>query len=298
MYASKAIALRRLFFWCWLALLPLAAQQRASAGEFDRGLLWRIEAPSAKPSYLFGTIHSEDPRVIRLAPPVQRAFERAARVTLEVTLDAATLVRLTSAMLMADGRELRGVIGAPLYRRTLKVMADYGMPEKMVSRMKPWAVATTLMVPRSQTGLMLDALLYRRALGAGKPVDGLETAEEQIAVFDGMEEALQVTLLKDTLDNLPAIDRLNRDLLEAYLRRDLKQMMVLNERSMRMGDRELASSLQRRAIVERNQRMIQRMESRLRQGNAFIAVGALHLPGPQGLLALLRQKGYRVSVVY
>ena len=283
----------------FVILLVLAALVRpASAGGFDHGLLWKIEGAAARPSYLFGTIHSEDPRVTRLAAPVARAFEQASRVTLEVPLDSATLVSLSAAMMFTDGRGLQAVVGDRLYRRAVQAMAGYSMPELLVAQMKPWAVATTLMVPEPTTGVMLDIMLYQRAVSAGKQVDGLETVDEQISIFDDMTDAQQVTLLEDTLANLSNIGRQNDALLAAYLQRDLGRLMELNEQSMNMGDRRLADTLNKRAIVERNHRMAERMESRLRQGNAFIAVGALHLPGPEGLLSLLKQKGYRVSVVY
>ena len=73
--------------------------------------------------------------------------------------------------------------------------------------------------------------------------------------------------------------------------------MAVNEAAMASGDQHLAREFQRRLIVDRNQRMAERMEPWLKQGGAFIAVGALHLPGEQGLIRLLRQRGYSVRVV-
>ena len=67
---------------------------------------------------------------------------------------------------------------------------------------------------------------------------------------------------------------------------------------MQQGDRRVAQLFTSQVVVNRNRRMLERMQPRLREGNAFIAVGALHLPGKDGLLTLLRNKGYRVSPVY
>jgi uncharacterized protein YbaP (TraB family) len=76
-------------------------------------------------------------------------------------------------------------------------------------------------------------------------------------------------------------------------------MMAINEAAMATGDQRLAREFQRRLILDRNHRMAERMEPWLKQGGAFVAVGALHLPGEQGLISLLRQQGYSVrGVVY
>jgi uncharacterized protein YbaP (TraB family) len=90
---------------------------------------------------------------------------------------------------------------------------------------------------------------------------------------------------------------MNVELLAAYKRQDLAAMMAINESAMAIGEQRLAKEFQRRLIVDRNHRMADRMEPYLKQGGAFVAVGALHLPGEQGLLRLLEQQGYSVRAV-
>lgn len=289
----------RFHFGHYLALTVLALVcATAQAVNTDRGLLWKIESPEGKTSHLFGTIHLEDERVTRLPGPVQRVFDQASRVTLEISMDPAALISLSVAMMLTDGRDLQGILGDDLYRRALAAMEEYGMPELVVRQMKPWAVATTLLTPEPETGVVLDMKLYQDAAAAGKQVDGLETVAEQLGVFDSLEEKLQVRMLEETLDNRHDINRLYAQLLEVYLQRDLAKMVALNESYMALSDRRLAETVNQRIIVERNHRMADRMESRFRAGNAFIAVGVLHLPGKQGVLSLLERRGYRVSRVY
>jgi uncharacterized protein YbaP (TraB family) len=283
-----------------LAALLTSAGSLA-AGRFEHGLLWKIEPPGAEPSYLFGTMHSEDPAVLHLPGPVRRAFEAASGVTLEVVLDPASLVMMTSAFMLNDGSNLKQHIGAPLYRRAVQAMAGYGMPEAMVSGMKPWAVAVTLMTPPSESGMVLDLMLYQQALAAGKPVDGLETPMEQLDVFDALSPQDQVAMLEDTLDNLDDMQRMLDQLKFAYLARDLRRLVEIGDESMASlheSDPERAQRFTDRLITERNHRMAERMQSRLATGRQFIAVGALHLPGEEGLLSLLSGKGYRVTMVY
>ncbi len=293
--SSQKIALN------WLQLLVvgvLTVTSALAADEFDRGLLWKIDGKGSAPSYLFGTMHSEDPQVVHLPAPVQQAFDGSRAVTLEVILDPESLLAMASGFMLGDGTTLEAHIGAPLYRRAVDAMAPYGIPEIVVSNMKPWAVAVTLMTPPAESGMVLDVVLYQRAVTGGKPVDGLETPLEQLAAFDGLSKQDQLALLQDTLDNLSGIERMLDELKEAYLARDLKRLVEASDASMRDSDPQLVERFSDKLITERNHRMVQRMQSRLRKGGQFIAVGALHLPGEEGLLRLLSQQGYRLTRLY
>ena len=283
----------------FIALACLAGAFAAEAADsFDSGLLWRVERAGVTPSYLFGTMHSDDPGVVKLPTPVQQAFDQAQSVTLEVVLDPRSLLAMTSALLMTDGNTLESLIGGRLYERTLEVMDARGIPEILVANMKPWAVAVTLMTPLGNNGVVLDHVLYQDAVAAGKKVHGLETVAEQVGLFDGLSRKDQITLLEDTLDNLDTVAQMLDELQAAYLDRDLKRLMELNEASMRDSDPLLAETFNRKVIVERNYSMAERMQPRLREGQQFIAVGALHLAGKEGLLNLLVERGYRLSRVY
>jgi uncharacterized protein YbaP (TraB family) len=270
----------------------------APDSRYERGLLWKIERPGVAASYLFGTIHSDDPAATQLASPVQQAFDRSATVILEVSLDAQTLQSLTDSLLIADGASLESILGESLYQRAVAAMSQQGVPESVVERMKPWAVAVTLMMPPAHSGVVLDQLLYEDAVAAGKQVEGLETVGEQMDLFEGLPRQDQITLLQDTLDHLPEIGRELMELLQAWRERDLERLMEINRQYMQYGDPRLAESFNRRVIVERNQRMADRLQRHLQKGRCFIGVGALHLPGEQGLLNLLAQRGYTVSAVY
>jgi uncharacterized protein len=84
----------------------------------------------------------------------------------------------------------------------------------------------------------------------------------------------------------------------AYVARDLAALSGLNDKYSMQGDAGLTHKINSALIDQRNQRMVQRMDSYLREGGAFVAVGALHMPGEQGLLSLLRKRGYRVISIY
>jgi uncharacterized protein YbaP (TraB family) len=279
----------------------LAAITRAGTGaDTDRshGLLWELSRAGAEPAYLFGTIHSEDPAVLQLAKPVQQAFDTAQSVVLEMLLDMEAMVYSSTAMLMMDGRSLSDIIGQPLFRQTAMAIQSRGIPEAVLDRMKPWAAAVTLSMPAPETGQVLDVMLYQSALQQGKDVYGLETVQEQLNLFESMSEADQIALLKDAVENFPDIDVMHAELLAAYKQRDLDGLMAISEASMQQDDQRLADEFQQRLVVDRNHRMAERMQPYLQQGKVFIAVGALHLPGEEGLLNLLEQQGYAVRRLY
>ncbi|MGD2138157.1 MAG: TraB/GumN family protein [Gammaproteobacteria bacterium] len=289
----------RLYRPCLAVLLMfLLAVAARAATDRSSGLLWEISGPGLQPSYIFGTVHSEDPEVLRLAAPVRQAFAAARQVVVEVLMDTDAMTYSSSAMLLMDGRLLPDIIGRSLFGNVAAAMQTRGIPEVVLERMKPWAAALTLSMPVPETGEVLDMTLYRQALEAGKPVHGLETIQEQLQVFDTLPEADQVALLRDAVANLADIDAMHAELLSAWKRRDLGRLMALSLETLEEGDQRLAGEFQRRLVVERNRLMVERMQPFLREGGAFVAIGALHLPGEEGVLNRLERQGYTLRAVY
>jgi uncharacterized protein YbaP (TraB family) len=300
MHNQDVFMMRRSDMAALLAVVLFFLLAAITHADTDRshGLLWEISKTGQVPSHLFGTIHSEDPEVVDLPAPVRQVFDAANSVVLEMLMDNEAMMYSSTAMLMLDGRSLSDVLGMPLYKQIAEAIASRGIPELVLNRMKPWAVAVTLSTPALETGQVLDLVLYQDALQQLKAVYGLETIREQLDLFDAMPESDQVTLLKDAIDNLPELDAMNADLLAVYKQRDLDGLLAINETSMQTGDQRLAKDFQQRVIIDRNHRMAERMQPYLQQGKAFVAVGALHLPGEEGLLSLLEQQGYTVRRVY
>ena len=269
----------------------------AAAEKYARGLLWRIEADGPQPSYLFGTIHSADPRVTALPAAVRAAFEHASSFTMETFFSGAGLVRMAEAMYFPDDRTLGQLLGPEDYALVEQAVAAQGHPTRDLNKKKPWAVVMTLDAPPPESLLFLDLMLQRDAVLAGKPNHKLETMEEQLAVFDGMPLADQVTLLRESVRAHHQMREQHEELIRLYLKRDLAGLLALVNNSKPADDRVFQSLLDR-LLTQRNIKMAERMAPRLKEGNAFIAVGAGHLPGEMGLLQLLERAGYRLTAVY
>ena len=271
---------------------PPAAGKRQ---DFARGLLWKIETPGVAPSHLFGTYHSSDPRITTLPCPVQEVFDRSASYTMEVITNGAGIVSMAEAMYFSDGQTLKAVLGEPLYRETLRAVGNGG--NGGINNMKPWAVMMALSAPREGRGLFLDIALQFAATRRGKPTYGLETMQEQIAVFNGMSLDDQIVLLRDAVQTHQLTQDVLEELTRAYLSRDLNALLALSEK-YKPQDARVYDVMMDRLLVRRNTNMAERMRVRLKEGNAFVAVGALHLPGETGMLRLLSTAGYRVTRVY
>lgn len=261
------------------------------------GLLWRIQGSGNAPSYLLGTIHSDDPRVTRLRPAVAKKLDGCHQFVMEMEIDSNAIMQFGADMLITSGDDLESLLGADLYTKVVAAMADYGMPEMAVRQLKPWVVMALLSMPKPTGGMILDMVLHQRAISQGKPTSGLETAKEQMAVFEGLPLQDQIALLKMTIDQLDALPRMFEELIAAYAADNLGRIASLAEQYNGLANSAAAQRFLHRLNDERNRRMAQRIIPYLKQGNAFIAVGALHLAGPHGLLSLLEQKGYRADPV-
>ena len=285
----------------WLLVLlcaPVAALAQQSVPPFAEGVLFRVERGDAAPSHVFGTIHAEDPRVLDLPDEVESAFAASEQFVMEVIMDVATLAASAKAMLFTDGRTLETEVGAERYQQALALLAERGYPELMVRMLKPWAVATVLSTPAPETGEFLDLVLYQRALAAGMAVHGLESVDEQLGIFDALSSEEQLVVLDDALENQELMPLIYQRLLGAYLDRDLAELMAVNSEYLEDGDRRLAGKITSMVVDKRNRHMAERMAMLIDAGGAFVAVGALHLPGETGVLRLLEQQGYQVTRVY
>jgi uncharacterized protein YbaP (TraB family) len=286
-----------------LALLLLAPTLGvADAGtRFSRGLLWRIAYRDKPASHVFGTIHVADPRLSALAAPVARAFAAARSLTLEFASDGYTRQRFLEAAMLPDGQWLDTMIGARDFERVVQRLSPLGLPREFVRKLKPWGVLINLRDPRGASAdPTLDALLHARARTRRLALHTLESVEEQIFTFDEFPTESQVALLRHALDNPAELIEMSERTLEAYLARDLDAIWRVQQDFVRRHP-ELATHnavFVKRVIYDRSVVMAFRMQRELRAGNAFVALGALHLQGAKGVLNLLEGDGFRVTRVY
>lgn len=261
--------------------------------EVAPGLLWRVHKPKHPVNYLFGTIHVDDKRVKALNPQIKRRFDESKTLCLEILPDRENQVGIGLAMLLPQDQFLDEILGDPLFARLSLHLNKKGMTPLAAVHLKPWAAMIVLSRPESQGGYALDEQLYHWGIHQYKELCALESLQEQLSIFDQLSQVDQVALLQDTLDHLPMVQEMNEQLIKAYLAGNLDEIY---RRSIEIeGGSELSLRLRKKLIDERNQTMAKRLIPTLEKGRAFIAVGALHLPGREGLIHLLRKQGFVVT---
>jgi len=282
-----------------LAATPAVASE-AQREPFVRGLLFRLDKPGLAPSFVFGTMHSGDPRVTTLPRPVADAFAVAKTLAVENHLADGDAGRFFEAAQFDDGRRLTEFFDTASLAAIRKALGGAAPPDDVLLHLKPWAVLLKLIEQPIADGETLDAKLLAEAPRRRLAVVGLELPDEQISAFDAIPLATQVALVRFVLAHRDELVREHDDVLAAWLDRDLAKLAALSSAPGRRHP-EMAlhfAELTRHLIVNRSVQMAHRLFLPLRAGRVFVAVGALHLHGRRGLLALLRDQGYRVSVVY
>jgi uncharacterized protein len=261
-------------------------------------VLWSVTDDEGRQSWLLGTVHSEDSRLLDFPAELIEALKASDRLALELVPDAAMLQRLQQEMHFENGG-LDEVLEAELYDEVVRILADsYGMGEPAVRRLRPWAAGMTLSVPPPQTGLFMDLALSFRAAGMGLDVIALETLDEQLDFLKGMSSESQVELVRIAVEEHDSMPETFEKLVSAYLDGDLEALETLSDEQFDGMDDELRRHFREIGLIQRNHVMLERARPHLEQGGLMIAVGALHLVGEEGLVRLLEKEGFELDGVY
>lgn len=277
--------------WLWLLLTTvfLLLSQQAVAAE--KGLFWQLESPSGQVSYLFGTMHTDDNRVTNFSPSVIQALKNVDNFMLEVA-DAppANLLQLPQG-------SLKQYLSETELEQVARLADIHVMPMEMVLRMKPWLLAVLFDLPKPQTPFAQDLLLKAKAEELDKRVLGLESPQEHFGVMDNLTTEEQLQMLRAVLKRSQKQKENDFErLMKAYLSGDSEQVANMDD-AMTQGV--LPSALWQRMRVklldERNVLMAERSLEQAKQGRVFIAVGAAHLAGKDGLIQAFRQAGFKLT---
>ena len=282
----------------------------ASKLENTEAILWKVEKAGVEPSYLFGTIHISDTRVTKLPEKAKAAFDQAKTVALEVvgTSQAAVAEAMgKSPQLMAytDGQTLDAQITPEEFAKVQGLVSKAGMPGEAAKVLKPWLINMLLSFSDCQKQQMaagieaLDTQLEKAAIARGATVVGLETAQGQLEAMASVPNDQQIQLLKSGLVYADRTDDMIETLVQMYLKRNTGATMAF-QKALNEKTGQPPSALEgftKILLVDRNATMRDAAKPLFDKGNAFVAVGALHLSGKTGLVALLRDAGFTVTAV-
>ena len=272
------------------------------------GIFWKIEKDGLEPSYLMGTMHLADDAIARLEGARREAFDKSATVVIESTeaLDQAAAMAAMLAnrhlTLLTDGTTLDQLLDEETVALLRTAVEARGMPFGAARIMQPWVIAASVGIPVCEIATkrdgkpVLDALIGRLASEEGKELVGLETMKEQFEAISGLPQEFHLQALKETL----AIGDVAVDITETmkalYLEGRIGWVTpLLRVATPRTAGSQGYAEFQERLIDRRNVLMAERSTPILEKGGAFIAVGALHLPGESGLVEQYRRMGYSLS---
>ncbi len=275
----------------------LGATLAAQAPAAGKSFLWKVQSGSSV-MYLAGSVHALDRSVYPLSAAFQRAFDASGALVEEIDLGnalASAAVLLGKGMYQ-DGRTFDSAVSRETAALVASRLKDTPMAIELIRPMKPWMVnvmLTALQLEQSglDAGLGLDQHFFDRAAAAGKEILALETAESQVDRMDRMPIAVQEQMLLGTLRGLDSKGGALETIIAAWKRGDAASL----ERTLLAEFSALPAAYQS-LLVERNRNWMPQMDACLaRRTPCFVVVGAAHLVGPDGLLALLQRKGYRVE---
>jgi uncharacterized protein YbaP (TraB family) len=275
--------------------------QGFAPGPDDNSLLWEVRGKGIKqPSFIFGTIHLIPEADYLLSPATRQAFDQCDAVAFEIDLekmsDISAMLPLLMKAFMRDGVTLRTLLNADDYRLVQQQLAQSGIPMMLVERVKPMFLSA-LMGQGGDTDIGSGATksyeleLLDMARKSAKPVHGLETAAYQMSMFDSIPYAAQAEMLVQSMKMGSTEDDGMRRMIDAYKNQDLHALQQMIAQESGMGD---YTAL---LLDRRNANWIPVIERLMREQRVFVAVGAGHLPGEQGVIALLRSAGYQVKPV-
>jgi uncharacterized protein YbaP (TraB family) len=285
-----------------VAFNPLFAQRAYRSGSIavpvgPKHLLYRATGSHGATVYLLGSVHLLTAEAGKLPPEVDTAFAHAKTIAFETSLDTVMLraPELLARGRYANGATLRSSLSPAGIAALDTVLPAYGLTVDQMNGFKPWFVSmllSQLVMQRSnfQAQYGVEIQLNTRAHEAGKTIIGLESVDVQLGLFDSISPSDQERMLLD--GGMP--DSASRELLrikDAWLAGDADRIdSIMNRRTP--GSANLIATLVTRRTLSWMPAILGLLDGK---DDALVVVGAGHIVGPQGIVALLRAKGYTIE---
>lgn len=266
------------------------------AQPLEKSLLWKISGNGLKqPSYLYGTIHITCDATLK--PGVKPAMDATQQLYLEMDMDDPTLQQgMMSGMMMTDGKKMTD-LASP---EDIKIVNDFliknlGFPLEAMNTVKPIFVSMMFLTKMLDCTLQsVESELMNISTEQKEEVLGLETLADQMATLDAVPyEEQMAELVKSAKSDLANDQKETALLTELYAKQDIEGML----KAARESDNVTTSKYEDELLVKRNKNWIPKIESIAKQKPTFFGVGAAHLAGENGVIRLLRKKGFKVEAV-
>ena len=283
-----------------------AEAAKTPAGE---GLLWRIDKPGVAPSHLFGTFHASDPRLIAVANKAQPLIKRASVVATELgdmsqTAKSMAMASTLISSVSADNRSLSLVEGEEKRATLARLGQERGLDHASLDAMAPWMLVGLFALPVCEIGRpdreIVDEKVMTTARAAKVGIEALESVEEQLDAIKSIDPKLIGDYLGVIAERPALIDDGFATMVSLYASSRIGAVEAAMKHGLKLTARQslLSEDVSKRLVIDRNKTMARRATPLLEKGNAFIAVGAMHLIGAEGVVELLRKDGWRATKLW
>jgi hypothetical protein len=279
----------------WLIALGLLGSLTAHAGS----PVWAIHGDH-NTVYLAGSVHLLKAGDSRLPPAFDHAYGGSKAIVMELAIDKVDPMQaagwLMEHAMLKEGTTLRATIGDVRYRRVSAEAERLGVPMEAADMLEPWALGLQLLEMQymhlgfdPQQGV--EQQLQHKAQADGKPITGLETMDEQLAVLQRLSYPDQARFLDMIVTEMQDVQSETDSVVTAWRNGDSAKLSALLS-----DEYKSFPMLYRLLVTDRNKRWVPQIE-KLLHGNQdyFVVVGALHLVGDGGLLELMRRDGYKAE---
>ena len=276
-----------------LTALVLIFSNKATAQE--KGLLYEISGNGIETSYLYGTIHLMPADQFKMKPSIKKAFDNSIKIILELDMDDPGLqMAFMKNMTFTDGNSLKKLFTEEEYKvLDSTLIKTNGVGLAMLDTMKPFMINTMLIKAFFTDQLAsYEGTFVEWAMAQEKEIIGLETVEEQVQIFDNIPYEDQADQIIESLENITETRDMFDQMLELYLDEDVDGLYKM------FGDfYDDDATMMSNLLDNRNKNWIPKLVEELKEGQRFIGIGAGHLGGESGIINLLRQQGFEVTVV-
>lgn len=285
-----------LFFVAFLAVFACKSAKPTKAAPVDENaLLWKISGKNlAQPSYLYGTIHMICASDFVISDSVKAVFRRADKIYLELDMDDPGIDAKMLRLSISKDKKLSDIFSKEDYAKLNNFFRDtIGMPLPLLNPLKPFTLLSLIYLkglPCTQQE-SYEMNFVRMAKEQHKEIEGLESLEDQFAVFDHIPYDKQAKMIMDLVNNFGEQKLEFQKMVGYYKSQNINALQEQIENSPDMkGEEEVL-------LVNRNKNWVPIIQKAIQQSPILFAVGAGHLGGENGLIHLLRKQGLTLSPV-
>ena len=278
-----------LFFAC-------SAQKKSAISIKENALLWEISGNGlSSPSYIYGTIHMICKEDFLFSPTLEQKVNQAQNIYLELDMDDPMMMIKMATMAIMKNNSLQNLMSKEDYALVSSFVKDsLGMPMMIVNRMKPITLMSMLYlkVLPCENKESYEMKFVDLAKAGKKNIEGLESIEDQMDVFNKIPDSTQAKMIVEMIRNMDQQRAEFAEMVKAYKNQDLQTLAA------KMSDSPEWKGFEDIMLVNRNKNWIGKIEGAMKKGSQLFAVGAGHLPGKDGVLSLLRARGYSITPIH